>query len=200
MQQTGYVVNYLDQRLAPLDRSTLEIICIVVCRTLSSRYRSVDSDFIRDAVQEAACRFYEQGSLRSEINARTAYSWILTAATRELTHILRYEGRFVVLDEEEETSAISFCLHEMLLADSSGRPIGTRESLTDIMTCYALLECIPQDLAEAVRLHSEGYTAEEIAVHVGCTEAAAYKRIQRGRIELRQLWRDEESRVQRMLA
>jgi hypothetical protein len=36
-------------------------------------------------------------------------------------------------------------------------------------------------------------------VHVGCTEAAAYKRIQRGRLGLRQLWDDEESRVQRLI-
>ncbi len=185
--------------MMPLDRATLNLICLVVRRTLSSRYRDVAEDFIRDAVQEAACKFYEQGDLRSEVNSRTAYAWIFTAATRELTHMLRYEGRFVLLEEDREQP--KSCPEADQGGDASGERRATgRETLTDLMTCYALLDRLPDELAEAVRLHSEGYTAIEIALHVGCTEAAAYKRIQRGRLGLRQLWRDEEVRVQRLTA
>src|SRR4051812_35556974 len=61
-----------DSRSASLADPALEIICAVVRRSLMYRYHSVSPEFIRDAVQEAACRFYEQRELRAEINARTA--------------------------------------------------------------------------------------------------------------------------------
>lgn len=194
MLHIRYTADCEGCRITPLDRATLEIICLVVRRTLCSRYRAAGEDFIRDAVQEAACKFYEQGNLRSEVNARTTYAWILTAATRELVHIVRYEGRFVLLEEDGE--------HPKSSGDEALRRglAGGRETLTDRMTCHALLDDLPEELAEAMRLHSEGYTALEIARHVGCTEAAAYKRIQRGRLGLRQLWQDEEIRVRRLSA
>jgi|GEM_PF-3568830 len=175
-----------------LDPPTLDLVCTVTRRTLASRYPKVALELIHDAVQEAACKFYEQDSLRAAITPRIAYTWILTTATRELSHILRYESRFVLLPEFDEQAEY------VMAAGGGGRDPGrfnypvSRESLTDILTYYALLGCLSYTLAEAVRLHSEGYTAYEIAQRVGCTEAAAYKRVQRGCTVLQQLWREEE--------
>lgn len=175
-----------------LDTPTLKVICTVTRRTLASRYHNVAQELIHDAVQEAACKFYEQSSLRAQVTPRIAYTWILTTATRELSHTLRYESRFVLLPELDEQS-------DYVVSTASSRvhverfgAVASRESLTDILTYHALLGKLSGALAEAVQLHSEGYTAGEIAQRVGCTEAAAYKRVQRGCTVLQQLWREEE--------
>jgi DNA-directed RNA polymerase specialized sigma24 family protein len=189
-------------RLTALDNPALEIICAVVRRSLAYRYRSVSSEYIRDAVQEAACKFYEQGQLRAEINSRTAYAWILTAAARELGHILRNEGRFVLFScVQERRHASSFdVLQEVGREEEPVAGELPGDQLSDAITYHMLLESLSQNLAVAVRLHAEGYTADEIAAHLGCTRAAAYKRVQRGCTELRQLWREEEIRVQHLVS
>jgi DNA-directed RNA polymerase specialized sigma24 family protein len=191
-----------DSRFASLDNPALDIICAVVRRSLMYRYRNVSSEFIRDAVQEAACRFYEQGKMRAEINSRTAYAWILTAAARELGHILRNEGRFVLFSgvQEHPKSSIFDAIHEMGKDDDLPLGDAPSDQLADTITYNMLLANLSHNLAEAVQLHAEGYTADEIAAHVGCTRAAAYKRVQRGCTELRQLWREEEIRVQQLVS
>lgn len=187
--------------LAALDNPALEIICAVVRRSLLFRYRNVSAELIRDAVQEAACRFYEQGKLRAEVNSRTVYAWILTSATRELGHMLRNEGRFVLFSGAHDypKGTIFDTIQDI------GRDIelvgveAPSDQLADMLTYYTLLGELSQNLAEAVQLHAEGYTADEIAAHVGCTRAAAYKRVQRGCTELRELWQKEEGRVDDMI-
>jgi DNA-directed RNA polymerase specialized sigma24 family protein len=189
-------------RIASLDNPALEIICAVVRRSLMYRYRNVSSEFIRDAVQEAACRFYEQGALRAEINSRTAYAWMLTVAARELGHILRNEGRFVLFSgagDNARSSAVD-TVHEAGRDEDLAASDVPSEQLSDALTYHMLLGNLSRNLAEAVQLHAEGYTADEIAAHVGCTRAAAYKRVQRGCTELRQLWREEEIRIQQLVA
>lgn len=191
-----------DSRMAALDNPALDIICAVVRRSLAYRYRNVSSEFIRDAVQEAACRFYEQGVMRAEINSRIAYAWIQTAAARELGHILRNEGRFVLFSgaQDHPRSAFADVMQETGREEEPSPGDAPSDQLADAITYQMLLENLSHNLAEAVQLHAEGYTADEIAAHVGCTRAAAYKRVQRGCTELRQLWREEEIRVQQLVS
>lgn len=183
--------------LTALDNPALEIICAVVRRSLLYRYRNVSAELIRDAVQEAACRFYEQGTLRAEVNSRTAYAWIMTAATRELGHMMRNEGRFVLFSGAQEVprATIFDTIQEKGREGDLAGVETPSDQLADMLTYYTLLGELSQNLAEAVQLHAEGYTADEIAAHVGCTRAAAYKRVQRGCTELRELWRKEEGKV-----
>ena len=185
-----------------LDRKELDIICSVVRRTLTYRFRNVSQEFIYDAVQEAACRFYEQGNFRAEVNSRTAYSWILTAASRELGHLLRHEGRFVLLSgmNDYQKSTNPDPSGEGTKENEVAMTSGPGDQWTDTLTYNMLLDCLSHNLAEAVQLHFEGYTADEIAQHMGCTKAAAYKRVQRGCTELRQLWMEEEVRVNQLSA
>jgi DNA-directed RNA polymerase specialized sigma24 family protein len=178
--------------------SGFDVICTVARRSLTHRFRGMPTDAIQDAVQEAACKLYEKGMLRSDMNQRIVYSWIYTTASRELGHALRrimrnHTGMTVTpaaVDSRAESGPEVY--------DAGATP--PCEFLHDILTYRALIGNLSRNLAEAMQLHMEGYTADEIAGRVGCSRAAAYKRIQRAYFELKEMWRKEESRMQALLA
>lgn len=186
-------------RSALLDSSSFEVICTVARRSLLCRYRGVPTDIIQDAVQEAACKLYEQNGLRSEVNPRTVYSWMFTTASRELGHTLRRYWRNTAAAIEADASGTVAAFSGLRTREQQTANDSMSDELTDQMTCSALLSYLSDSLAEAVRLHFEGYTAEEIAQRLGCTRAAAYKRVQRACYELRELWKKEECRADAMV-
>lgn len=187
MQRVYDSGNTSVRRLNQLDSSALEHVCNVVRRTLVWQYRTATLETIGDAVQEAACRYCEQDSLRAEVNVRTIYVWVLTVARHELSRALRREDWFAPGSVSEGS------------ADQESAVEISDDRFDDDLTCRALLDRISPTLAEAVRMHFDGFTAQEIALHIGCTEAAAHKRVQRGCRELRRLWRQEEMRVRHLL-
>ncbi len=177
---------------------SLDLVCAVVRRTLIHRYRGVPMDIVHDAVQEAACKLCERGRLRSEVNQRTVYSWIYTTASRELGHTLRRLTRTIGLQAWAGT--YGGAERDRVIELAAIATGGNGEGLNDLLTYNTLLDSISRNLAEAVQLHVEGYTADEIAAQLGCTRAAAYKRVQRGCFELRALWHQEEVRVAGLIA
>lgn len=185
--------------LALLDAPALEIICAVVRRSLFHRFRGVPPDAINDAVQEAACKLYEQREMRSEVNPRTVYSWIHTTASRELGHALKRLGRIKGVAEVAVAGTVSLRTTPGVNGNGTSSE-DSGEYLNDLLTYDALLGHLSNSLASAVQLHFEGYTAEEIAGLLGCSRAAAYKRVQRGCVELRELWQKEEGRVRELIA
>lgn len=178
--------------------SGFDVICTVARRSLTHRYRGMPTDAIHDAVQEAACKLYEKGMLRSDMNQRIVYSWIYTTASRELGHALRrimrsHTGMAVSLGLVDSQS-------EQTPDADDAAATAPCDLLHDILTYRALIGSLSRNLAEAMQLHMEGYTADEIAGRVGCSRAAAYKRVQRAYFELKEMWRKEESRTQALLA
>jgi RNA polymerase sigma factor (sigma-70 family) len=187
MQRIQHSGDAVSRDASRLNRFDLEDVCHVVRRTLTWQYRTASYELIVDAVQEAACKYCEQDRLRAEVNRRTIYTWVLTTARHELSHALRREDRF----------ASESALESMPDGD---RPAGgSDEPFVDDLTFEALFEGLSPILAEAVRMHFDGFTAQEIARDIGCTEAAAHKRVQWGCRELRWLWSQEETRLDRLL-
>ncbi|MBS1911529.1 MAG: hypothetical protein JST22_06055 [Bacteroidetes bacterium] len=192
--QYSVEADYQVPQTVLLDTTSFEIICAVARRSLVHRFRGVSLDSIRDAVQEAVCRLYEHRPMRSEINPRTIYSWIYTTASRELAHALKrlVRVRETVEAHDQEGTSLTSSQTGLRYGDVGAEPA---EELNDLLTYNALLSYLSNNLAEAVQLHFEGYTADEIAIQLGCSRAAAYKRVQRGCVEMRELWQQEEWRV-----
>lgn len=136
-------------------------ICIIMLR---------NEQDAQDAVQEIYCRYLEKAPVFTDTEHEKA--WLMKAAANRCRDMLRFRIRHPQISIDE-------------LADS----LITGQEQQDTFT--ELLELPARQRMVIYLYYVEGYRVKEIAQMLGISQQAVKKRMQRGREQLRVIWKEE---------
>lgn len=122
-----------------------------------------------DAVQNAFLQVIRHFEKACEIPCKELPFWIICIVKNEALMIQRQRKRFVSLEDWDEA-------------------VGSAESVSDYGALVALFSGLPVTYRAALEMRFLlGYSAREIARHLGISEAAVHTRISRGRALLKDI-------------